>query len=219
MAALPQASFAPSTAKGMRTRARILEAARHVFARDGFVEATMGEIASASRLSVGGLYRYFTSKEEVFGALVADLIEKLYDASGHTTHAFASAPYEALLEANRGYLSVYHAHRDLLRAFVEAVAVDLRFRQMWWRARRRHVRRFVQAARAQSGHRKIDGVEIETVVEAMACMVEQSAYLWWAQEALAERQVSVEEAAQVVTRAWYLSIFKGGTASGGITAG
>ena len=209
MAAIREASFAPATAKGVRTRARILDTARIVFARDGFVEAKMSDIASGSQLSVGGLYRYFTDKENVFSALIADLIAQLYDASGHTTHHFATDPYEALFEANLGYLRVYHANRDVMRAFVEAVAVDPRFREMFWRARRRHVMRFAKAARGVHGRRTIDGVEIETVVEAMACMVEQSAYLWWAQEALAEREVSVEEAAQVVTRAWHLSIFGG----------
>ena len=200
MAAIREASFAPATAKGVRTRARILDTARIVFARDGFVEAKMSDIAAGSQLSVGGLYRYFTDKENVFSALIADLIAQLYDASGHTTHHFATDPYEALFEANLGYLRVYHANR---------VAVDPRFREMFWRARRRHVMRFAKAARGVHGRRTIDGVEIETVVEAMACMVEQSAYLWWAQGALAEREVSVEEAAQVVTRAWHLSIFGG----------
>ena len=187
MIEMRQASFAPSTPKGLRTRARILDAARAVFARDGFSDARMGDIAAGARLSAGGLYRYFMSKEDVFAALVADLVRELYEASGHTTHAFSSHPYESLLEANLGYLSVYYENRDLLRAFVEAVAVDARFRAMWWSARRRHVLRFVGAARAAHGKRKVDGVDMETVVESMACMVEQSAYMWWAQEGLLGR--------------------------------
>jgi AcrR family transcriptional regulator len=209
MIEMRQSSFAPSTPKGHRTRARILDAARVVFARDGFVEARMGDIATGARLSAGGLYRYFMSKEDVFAALIANLVRDLFEASGHTVHSFVSHPYEALLEANRGYLSVYYGNRDLLRAFVEAVAVDARFREMWWSARRRHVERFVRAARAAHGKRKVDGVDLETVVESMTCMVEQSAYLWWAQEDLLGRRVSVEDAARVVTRAWYLSVYEG----------
>jgi AcrR family transcriptional regulator len=211
MIEMRQASFAPTTPKGQRTRARILDAARSVFGRKGFVETHMGDIADAARLSAGGLYRYFMSKEDVFAALVADLVGELYEASGHTAHSFSTQPYDALLEANRGYFSVYYENRDLLRAFVEAVAVDARFREMWWSARRRHVMRFVRAARAVHGKRKVDGVDLETVVESMACMVEQSAYLWWANEDLLARRVSVEDAARVVTRAWYLAVFDGAT--------
>jgi AcrR family transcriptional regulator len=209
MIEMRRSTFAPSTPKGSRTRARILDSARAIFARDGFVEARMSDIATASRLSAGGLYRYFLSKDDVFAALVAGLIEELYEASGHTRHDFSTDPFEALLEANRGYLSVYHANRDVLRAFVEAVAVDPRFREMFWRARRRHVKRFVKAARSVHGRRKVDAVDLETVTEAMCCMVEQSAYLWFAQERHAERKVRVEDAARVVTRAWYLAVFEG----------
>src|SRR5947208_947535 len=106
MIEMRQASFRPTTPKGLRTRARILDAARSVFARDGFVETRMSDIANAARLSAGGLYRYFMSKEDVFAALVADLFQDLYEASGHTAHSFSEEPFEALLEANRGYLAV-----------------------------------------------------------------------------------------------------------------
>jgi len=202
----------PATSKGVRTRARILEAAREIFARDGFVESRMSDIAAAARLSAGGLYRYFMSKEDVFAALVEGLIEELYDASGHTVHAFSSDPFEALLEANRGYLEVYHANRDVMRAFVEAVAVDARFRDMWWIARRRHVERFVRAVRSAHEKRQIDGIDVEVVVESLACMVEQSAYIWWAQGALAGHEVCVDDAARILTRAWYLTVFNGARA-------
>src|SRR5207247_3852868 len=114
----------------------------------GFADARLSAFAAGARLSAGGLYRYFMSKEDVFAALVAGLVEELYEASGHTAHHFPSDPYGALLEANLGYLAVYHANRDLMRAFVEAVAVDPRFREIWWTARRRHVERFVRAVRS-----------------------------------------------------------------------
>jgi AcrR family transcriptional regulator len=52
----------PTTKKGLRTRGTILEAAARVFARDGYVEARMLDIASEAGLSTGGLYRYFDNK-------------------------------------------------------------------------------------------------------------------------------------------------------------
>lgn len=44
----------------------ILEAARKVFARKGFEEATMDEIAAAAGLAKGTLYLYFKSKRDVY---------------------------------------------------------------------------------------------------------------------------------------------------------
>lgn len=51
------------------TRQRIVEAALDVFAKKGYHEATMDEIASVSQVSKGGLYFHFPSKQELFLAL------------------------------------------------------------------------------------------------------------------------------------------------------
>src|SRR6202041_173410 len=44
----------------------ILDAARKIFAKKGFADATMDEIAAASGLAKGTLYLYFKSKRAVY---------------------------------------------------------------------------------------------------------------------------------------------------------
>ena len=46
-----------------------------------------------------------------------------------------------------------------------------------------------------------------TVTEALASLVEQSAYTWFAQEELNEEPIPVKTAAQVVTGIWYRTFF------------
>jgi len=58
-------------------KAQILDAARHLFVSTSLKEVTMQEIARQSELSVGGVYWYFKSKDEVIAALIeqnADMI-------------------------------------------------------------------------------------------------------------------------------------------------
>ena len=57
---------APRSRKGAATRARLVEAARVVFARDGFLEARVSDIAAEAGLSHGSYYHYFDSKEQLF---------------------------------------------------------------------------------------------------------------------------------------------------------
>ena len=64
---------------GPRARC-ILEAARACFGRYGFQGASMARIAEAAGISVGHIYRYFTSKEAVVAAIAEqDLLEKAED--------------------------------------------------------------------------------------------------------------------------------------------
>ena len=49
---------------------KIITAAREEFMTYGFTAASMRRIAAAAGMSVAGLYKHFTSKEEMFAALV-----------------------------------------------------------------------------------------------------------------------------------------------------
>lgn len=56
----------PRSAKGARTRARLVDAAKQVFEETGFLDARISDIAERAGLSHGSFYHYFDSKEEVF---------------------------------------------------------------------------------------------------------------------------------------------------------
>ena len=201
-------SITPQTTKGQRTRKNILNCARKVFARAGYVTLRMSDVAEESGVSMGALYRYFQNKDDLFVNLIGDIHEQMFSASRASEHDFAADPYQALLAANRGYLKHYHENRDVMRALIEAGTVDERFRDVWWQMRRRHIDRFVYALKTSHGIEAVSGVSVRTVVESMASLVEQSAYTWFAQEELNDKPISVETAAQVVTRVWYRTFFE-----------
>ncbi len=53
-------------------RRQIMDGARSVFLADGFDAASMSEIARSAKVSKGTLYVYFTSKEDLFAALIRE---------------------------------------------------------------------------------------------------------------------------------------------------
>ncbi len=195
----------PTTPKGLRTRADILSAARAVFSRMGYVDARIIDVVEESGLSMGAVYRYFDNKEEIFAGVIADLHENLFAASRVSTNLEIDA-YQALYESNYGYLQTYFDNRDLMRAFIEATSIEPRFQQIWWNMRERHVERFTTVA-ARIGVTEADGIDAYIAAQAMASLVEQSAFAWFAHESLLTTPVDVEAAARVTTRAWYLTFF------------
>lgn len=54
------------------SRERILDAARRVFARDGYFKVKAADIARETGMSQGNLYWYFDSKEDVLKAILAE---------------------------------------------------------------------------------------------------------------------------------------------------
>lgn len=60
-------------------RAAILAAAKTVFARDGFHDATIADVAREAGIAYGSIYWYFDSKDELFRALMDDQEARLRD--------------------------------------------------------------------------------------------------------------------------------------------
>src|SRR6478752_5913150 len=55
-------------------RRRIQEAARTVFSEKGYAGASIELIARAAQLSVGAIYLYFRSKEDLYVSLIEDAL-------------------------------------------------------------------------------------------------------------------------------------------------
>ena len=63
-----------------KTRARLVDVARQLFAKKGVDNTTMNDIAVASTKGRRTLYTYFKSKEEIYMAVVESELEMLSDA-------------------------------------------------------------------------------------------------------------------------------------------
>ncbi len=73
-------SRVPRTARGTRTRQKVLEAAELVFAALGYHEASIVKITEAAGVAQGTFYLYFASKQQVFEELVEDLNRRVRHA-------------------------------------------------------------------------------------------------------------------------------------------
>ncbi len=104
------------------TRARILDAATHVFADIGYEVATMDQVAAAAEVSKGGLYWAFPSKEELLFALLDERLDQplraLFDAIKEAPTTADTAPWTsqalaALITEHPGLVLVLHDIRAL----------------------------------------------------------------------------------------------------------
>jgi len=68
------------TARGERTRRRLLESAERVFAELGYHDASIVKITEAAGVGQGTFYLYFESKKSVFDEVVLDLNSRVRHA-------------------------------------------------------------------------------------------------------------------------------------------
>ena len=123
----------PATSDQQKSQRRdeIIAAAKKVFARNGFHDTTIADIAKEAELAYGSVYWYFDSKDDLFRQLIA--VEE-YGLRTHvavalaksgTQFGFAEAPFRASLRATFEFFDANPATAKLL--FRDAYSLDSRF--------------------------------------------------------------------------------------------
>jgi TetR/AcrR family transcriptional regulator, cholesterol catabolism regulator len=96
-----------------RRRRQIADAAVRLFITNGFEKTTTRQIARAARLSIGSLYEYFATKEDVL-YLVMDLIYIEIERALNTASSKGAKGREALVELIRHYFLACHRMSDYI---------------------------------------------------------------------------------------------------------
>ena len=113
----------PRTARGEKTRRKLLDAAAAEFAENGFHAGSISAITRRAGAALGSFYTYFDSKDAIFRALVSDMSEAVRVAARE-----AIAPTMAPLEIERAALAAFLAfaadHKEIYRIIDEAEFVD-----------------------------------------------------------------------------------------------
>ncbi len=87
----------PLTARGERTRHKLLESAERIFAELGYHEASIVKITEAAGVGQGTFYLYFSSKKQVFEEVVLDL-------NSRVRHAMSEASAQGTTRSERELL-------------------------------------------------------------------------------------------------------------------
>ena len=137
-AALPAGSRMRQTERTRATRRKLLDAAKSIFAKDGFEAARLEDIAADAGYTRGAFYANFKSKEDIFFALfeewVRERIESLTDALRRY-----SDPNEKLV-ALRTHYAELAKDRRLVLISMEFKLFALRHPEAHARLRSRHRR-------------------------------------------------------------------------------
>lgn len=112
----------PQLTKGERTRARILEVAESMFAAQGYEATTLRDIAGEVPIQQPGLYNYFETKDDLYGAVIEqvfkEMLESLVAFSQETDAAqrVEELPARALGYLTEHPLSAKLLYRELLKS-------------------------------------------------------------------------------------------------------
>jgi AcrR family transcriptional regulator len=142
-------------AEGRDSRDELLAAAAKVFARRGFRDAAVDEIAAEAGFSKGAVYWHFESKEDLLFALLDERIDRPIMEMIELLES-APAEHDMAPEASRLFLRLLERERELLLLDHD-----------YWSLAVRDSRLRARYARRQAALRKALGAALEARVETL----------------------------------------------------
>lgn len=151
------------------TRARLLDAAGEAIGRRGLRDASIDEIAASAGLTKGAFYANFTSKEELFLAL----LDLHFDRRLREMSAVLASDEDPAVQARRSaddFVAMLSANPEWQRLFFEFAAHAARHEGFRIQLVERYRR--IRAQMAEDYRRRADelGIELPVTPEALALM-------------------------------------------------
>ncbi len=188
--------------KGMRTRARLIDAAKTVFERDGFLEARIIDITATAQVAPGTFYHYFESKEEIFREVAQAQEQRLTaaEAARAADDAADASIWERIRRSNRRYLERYREEAALMGVIEQVSRYDAQVNA----ARIATMKHFVSRAERTIRRLQREGaadsrLDPSFAADALGAMVARLAELWLVQN---YRHYDFEEAVEQMTLLW-----------------
>jgi AcrR family transcriptional regulator len=186
------------TRRGRQTRQQLVDGARTVFERDGFVHARIADICDAAGTSHGSFYTYFVSKEQIFNEVVDSVEVDLLTIDPAPADA---DPVERIRVANRHYLETYRSNAKIMQVIHQVATIDDEVRKTraqrqadFARAIERRTSVLQQAGLADAG------VDLAYASQALGGMVAYFAELMFNSEH--DYDYDLETAVEQLTRIW-----------------
>lgn len=152
-------------------REDLFDAAIEVVAERGFGQASVDAIAARAGLSKGAVYWHFSSKDDLFFALLEERVDRAFI---DMTEALATAPPERdmSIEASKQFVAALRGHRELLLIESEYWGMAVRDPKV----RRRYARRQARLRRELADAlilrvRHLGGPAIDELAEELATII------------------------------------------------
>lgn len=163
--------------QAQRTRALLLAAARRVFEQMGYLDVRVADIVAETGSSHGTFYTYFTSKDDIFRAVMEDALDTVYGVQGGSEPCLSER--ERIEAANRRFVAVYQQNAAVMGLFEQVATYDLEFRKLRLAVRARWVARIERnMVKLQSQGLCRRDIDPHTAAGALASMASNQVYLW-----------------------------------------
>jgi AcrR family transcriptional regulator len=178
-----------------------------VFARDGYINARLSDIADEAGRSMASFYNYYDSKEAVLVDIASDFDAELQSLVAEPFRRGLPTD-EALREAITGFWRHYHRRLPEVVGIFHASLVEPDFAQRWREIRANGIRTIAHGLRRAQADGFAPGLDPLVAASALSSMMEHFCYVWLAQGGDAvEVEMSEQLAVDTLWTLWMHAVY------------
>jgi AcrR family transcriptional regulator len=167
------------TVRGERTRTKLVEAARTVFERSGYFEASVDDIVKEAGVARGSFYTYFEDKLQVFRVLSLEVHQAIGAAIASEPGPHEVDPIVRLHNTNLRYIETYQKYAKLWGLIEQVATIDPVIHAERIERRGEHVDRITAfIERSQRRGQADPTIDPATTAALLASMSSNFCY-WW----------------------------------------
>ena len=195
------------TARGVRSRAALLAAARRLFGSKGYANTKIADITQEAGRALGSFYTYFANKEEVLEQLAEDFKAEI-DGRLTELDLTSAEPYEVVRELCAVYWDSCRNHSAELASIFQASMLDEHFAERWREIRADARRNIAAGIRALSQAGQVENPDPDATASALGSMMDYFCYVWLIEGGEAGRSSLPDEVAvDTMARVLYRTVF------------
>ncbi len=168
----------PLTDRGSQRKRALIEAARRVFERKGFIDATVRDITIEADVSHGTFYTYFDTREAIFKAVCDAVVD---DMLASLAVPVARRDFRGRVrDSVRRYVDAYRPHAKIIGLMEQVGTFSPEMRQMRLDVRKAFVLRTRRGIESMKARGLADPeLDTEYTAESLGAMLEYICYMWF----------------------------------------
>jgi AcrR family transcriptional regulator len=196
------------TARGERTRQKVVQAAETLFKNaSNYENIGVADIARTSKTSIGTIYRYFDSKEDLLHLVLSNAFWRMFTASRGTWRAQDTAAVN-IERTTRAYLEAFWEERSFLGLARRLAATSEGVRDTWW-SMKREIRERMRARLEQDQEAAgVPALDPEIMIRCLFGMVDDYAERAFINEEYGPAsKEDIPQVAFVIAQLWYRAVW------------
>ncbi|MGG3885161.1 TetR/AcrR family transcriptional regulator [Brevibacillus panacihumi] len=191
--------------RSMKTRNKIINAAHHVFLKEGFQNTTIKQIIEQAKTGYGTAYGHFKGKDDLLIILMEDVMNQFFEIA-HTP--FFPATREEAKQIIQGqvleFLKIAENEREIMKVFSEAIGLSQTINQKWEEIRQRFIQSITKDI-TYSQVKRLARTDLKAEVVARSWFFSNEMYQW--EIVFKKNDYTLEEIAHTLTTMYVDAIY------------